>query len=160
MRPAPVVVRLDMVQRRAAYDAVRIKRAWVAEHKAVSVFSAVDAGSIRYDNEVCAIAAEIAAGIATGRRWLGAKPGTRNEGDLEGGVEVHHTLPPRGRLHIRPEDADERPYVLVTGRPPTFTVRGWMLGAEAKRPEFWWPNAPRRPCWAVGQDCLLDIAKL
>ncbi len=56
-------------------------------------------------------------------------------GDV-GGAEVRTRTKHDWQLFVRPADKDERYFVLVTGRPPTYRVQGWILGADAKQPEW------------------------
>jgi hypothetical protein len=63
-------------------------------------------------------------------------------------------------LNIRPSDKPDHVYVLVTGRAPNFIVRGYMLGADARRDEWLRDYGGRPSAWFVPQDALLDIDDL
>jgi hypothetical protein len=61
------------------------------------------------------------------------------------------------------KDEDGAKFYLVTGKPPKYTVRGWLLAKDGKRPEFWGsigkggvidPNGTYRPAYWVPQDKL------
>ncbi len=52
-------------------------------------------------------------------------------------TEVRYTEYNTGKLLIRHKDTDDRPFVLVRGRPPNLEVVGWMRGRDAKQDEFW-----------------------
>lgn len=39
-------------------------------------------------------------------------------------------------LIVRPNDKDDARFILVTGIAPVYRVRGWILGRDAKRPEW------------------------
>jgi len=60
-------------------------------------------------------------------------------------------------LIVRPEDSGDEKFVLVTGVAPEYVVRGWMLGKDAKRPEFLKTYGNRHPAYFVPQDKLLSI---
>ena len=54
------------------------------------------------------------------------------------------------QLIVHPNDADDRPFVLVVGLMPTYYIQGWMLGREAKRKEWWSdPSGKNRPAYFV-----------
>lgn len=61
-------------------------------------------------------------------------------------------------LRLFPSDEDDRPYVLVLGVAPKYTLRGWIWGREGKlrkywgnptgnsrEPAFWVPHSAMRP---------------
>lgn len=74
------------------------------------------------------------------------------EGDV-GRLQVRSTWRENGRLIIHREDKDDAAFVLVTGRAPTYTIRGWILGAKAKQ-EHWWNEGDGRPAFFVPQGAL------
>ena len=49
------------------------------------------------------------------------------------GYRVQWSADPNAGLVVHDENDDEARYVLVTGRMPTFQVRGWTTVGEAKR---------------------------
>jgi hypothetical protein len=76
--------------------------------------------------------------------------------DIDPDIEVRWAKD--GLLPIRDRDVRgdrcERRFVLVTGRPPTLTVQGWLRGTEV-RPE--WrrdPGSRGRPAWFVPPSAL------
>ena len=149
-------VRLSTEQRRAAWVAACDLRGWLRERAAVSRFDMPDP----FETDVNAAGAEIAAALVLGVPWRSWRNHeARHDGDLRNGTEVRHTVYATGHLCIYREDADVRPYVLVTGRAGVFAVRGWIRGREAKRAELWRSDW-RRPCWAVPQCDLWDIDAL
>ena len=52
---------------------------------------------------------------------------------------------------LRPNDPDDRPYVhVVMGQNPTeWYVGGWIMGADAKRSEWFYTKDNRPKCWWV-----------
>ncbi len=104
--------------------------------------------------------AECAAAKALGVYWLSSVSfSERQAGDLAGGIEVRATERADGCLLLHPRDHDDRPYVLVTGRAPTFVVVGFVFGRDGKRPE-WWREDVRSPAWFVPQAALRGVGEL
>jgi len=60
-------------------------------------------------------------------------------------------------LIVRQDDADDSPFVLVTGQAPEYRVRGWIRGGEAKRPEWLRDHGHHGPAWFVPAAALRDI---
>ena len=103
---------------------------------------------------------ELAAAKALGCYWPASVDfRERQSGDLPGGVEVRTTSHATGCLLLHPEDADDRRYILVTGRAPTFEVRGWCRGWEGKHQSFWKDPAGGRPAFFVAQKCLRPMSE-
>jgi hypothetical protein len=73
-------------------------------------------------------------------------------GDVEG-TQVRSTPRANGCLLIHPSDPDDKPFVLVTGRIPSFVLRGWCYGEEGKHTQ-WWNTSTGRPCFFVPQTAL------
>jgi hypothetical protein len=63
-----------------------------------------------------------------------------------------------GQLILHPHDPDDRRFVLVRGVVPAFTIVGWILGADGKRPEFWADPAGGRPAFFVPETALHRFA--
>lgn len=78
-----------------------------------------------------------------------------------GEFEVRHSRRANACLVLHDYDED-RPFVLVTGEIPTFTMRGWTWPHEARRPEFWRPRSERIvfPAFFVPQWALRPMAAL
>jgi hypothetical protein len=73
-------------------------------------------------------------------------------GDV-GTMQVRCTQREDGCLILHPEDDDDACFYLLTGQIPTFTVRGWIFGADGKRQEFWRTDTGR-PAYFVPQSVL------
>lgn len=71
-------------------------------------------------------------------------------------VEVRQTLHAHGHLVLYQKDPPERPYVLVTGTMPTYTVRGWKWGYEAKLPKWQQLDKEDRPFWVPQSELYRD----
>jgi hypothetical protein len=67
------------------------------------------------------------------RRLHGADQTLPDNGQL---VEVRSAPEVWKRLIVRPDDADDRAFVLVVGSMPMLYIQGWMLGRNAKRDEW------------------------
>jgi hypothetical protein len=65
--------------------------------------------------------------------------------DIEPNIDVKYTKHEQGRLLVRPDAKDDVKFVLVRGGMPNYELIGWIMGAEAKNPE--WLDKPdwRRP---------------
>jgi hypothetical protein len=84
-------------------------------------------------NEILGACGEQAFAKAFGLYWDGSF-NRRGGGDVCG-YQVRTTE--SEFLQVRESDSDLAIWVLVTGREPDFSIRGWIRGAEAKRPEYW-----------------------
>ena len=93
-----------------------------------------------WDNHINGAIGELCVAKALNRKWTG-KPavlyGAKN--DVEG-VEVRTTTYASGSLIVHKEDQDDAPYILVTGYGRAWTLRGWLLGRDAKK-EQWYRDA-------------------
>lgn len=63
-------------------------------------------------------------------------------------------------LLVRPSDADETPWVLVTGRCPHYRIRGYLYGREAKRSEWLRDHGGRPPAYFVPHSHLRSVREL
>jgi hypothetical protein len=81
--------------------------------------------------------------------------------DFKSNVKIRHTVYDTGKLIIRPQDDLNYYYVLITGKLPTFKIRGFIYGADAVRSE--WHQDPQNKegikgeCWMVSQEALIYI---
>jgi hypothetical protein len=72
-------------------------------------------------------------------------------------VDVRCTHYEDGDLEMHTWDKDDRKYYLLTGMLGTYTIRGWILGRDAKKQEFWKiKQAGRDPQYWVPQSALND----
>jgi len=76
------------------------------------------------------------------------------------GVQIRTRSAHNWDLIVRPGDADDEKFVLVTGRPPKFRVHGWIMGGDAKQEQWLKSYANRRPAYFVPQDALEPIETL
>jgi len=72
-------------------------------------------------------------------------------GDQDVRVSASHN----NRLILHPDDHDGRRYWLVTGQYGSYRIKGWILGRDGKRDEFWSdPSGSGRPAFFVPQCAL------
>lgn len=77
-----------------------------------------------------------------------------------GRFEIRHTELDNGSLIVRKPDPDDRRYILVTGKLPKLNIRGWLLGADAKKTQWCRDYGGRPPAWFVPQNGLKSLDKL
>lgn len=63
-------------------------------------------------------------------------------------------------LIVRKGDRDDEIFVLVTGRCPTYTIRGWILGGDAKLEKYKVAHGGRPEAFFVPQDALECLSNL
>lgn len=110
-----------------------------------------------WDVDIEGACGELAAARALGLYWSGAA-GVAKLPDVGGSVEVRTAA--QGRLILRPDDPDDRRFVLVIGRVPTFDVCGWIYAGDGKRPEYAKAPNGRPPAWFVPRSRLRPITEL
>jgi hypothetical protein len=91
--------------------------------------------------------------------WNGSVDTFREMADV-GAVEVRTRSRHTYELLVRPDDSDDVVYVLVTGRAPEYAVRGWMLGRDAKRPEWFLAHGDRPRAYFVPHAALRPMDAL
>lgn len=114
------------------------------------------------DLDVKIALAEHAVSIAFNRKWDGEFEGISKwrawkslDRDVKG-LEVKTTSFVLGNLVVEESDADDHVFVLVIDRDsPTFAVAGWLLGADAKKPEYWNTENSLMPSFHVPQSVLM-----
>jgi hypothetical protein len=109
-----------------------------------------------WTHDIEAALGELALAKAMGVFWNGAIGNLK--ADDVGVLQVRTTRYDNGRLTIHPPDADDRAFVLITGRAPHFTLRGWMRACDAKQDKWWTdPTGGKRPAFFVPQSELHPI---
>lgn len=103
--------------------------------------------------------AECAVAKWLGCYWSGSVGLFKNGTDLPG-IEVRMRRMEHYELIVRDDDDDRSRYVLATGRCPTYRVRGWILGADAKRPEWSQTHGGRPAAYFVPTAALRPMAEL
>lgn len=77
-----------------------------------------------------------------------------------GNIQVR-TAGAHGHLIVRPGDSATDIWVLVTGKAPNYVIHGWILGADAKKPEYLKDWSGRPPAYFVppAELASLDLLK-
>lgn len=61
-------------------------------------------------------------------------------------------------LLLHEDDPDDHAFFLVTGKLPSFTIHGYMFGADGKQERYWGdPYATGRPCFWIPQSDLEPV---
>jgi len=113
-------------------------------------------GEDNWSAHIEAAAAEMATAKALGRYWADFTA-PDHDGDIGAGVQVRQTARRDGRLIIHPEDEDDHRFYLVCGEAPAFEIVGWILGRDAKRPEWWTDPGTGRPAFFVARHALHEF---
>lgn len=100
---------------------------------------------------------EMAVGKATGRYVSGSINTFKTGGDLGSRVQVRTRSRHDYDLIVRRDDRDDDAFVLVTGRSPSFQVRGWIWGRDAKQERWRATHGNREPAFFVPASDLACI---
>lgn len=117
--------------------------------KRQEAYGAGDYSGLGVDMDWLGIMGEIAVAKYLDTYW----PGLGLEfGAIDAGVaEVRAVDNDDHRLIVHPKDRDNAPFVsalVVRSALPLVTLRGWMMGRDAKQPEFWSdPTGKGRPAF-------------
>lgn len=113
----------------------------------------------RLEEETIGACGEIAFSKAFGQYWSPSVNTFHEIADVGRDIEVRSTRLNNGSLIVRNNDADDRWFVLVTGEPPLMTIRGRILGIDAKKKEYLRDPHGHRKAWFVPQDVLQSPKK-
>ena len=100
-----------------------------------------------------AAGAEMAVAKFLNRYWV-AGVNEFDAPDVSPNVEVRSTPYPHGKLIVRKDAPDDRPFVLVRGTLPNFEIVGWIRGGEAKRNEWLMDPNGDGECFMVPETAL------
>ena len=101
--------------------------------------------------------AEVAVAKHLGLYWSGSVDTYKSEPDVGDDIEVRWRSQRHWDLLVRPDDPEDRFYVLVVGFCPVYTIIGGMWGWEAKRDEWLQAHGGRPKAWFVPQNELNTI---
>jgi hypothetical protein len=104
-------------------------------------------------------AGELAMARVCNQHWGGSVNTFHLKPDV-GQVEVRTRSQHDYELIVRKDDADDRNFVLVTGRAPTFKVHGYILASDAKRKHWLATHGNRPAAYFVPTPMLKCIADL
>lgn len=111
-----------------------------------------------WDQEIEAALAEMAVSRWRNRYWWGSSFNGKDAGTDAGDAQVRWTEHENGHLILYVEDAEEKPYVLVTGRSPHKTIVGWGYGHELRKDDFWKHENVKCPSWWIPPRALRQIS--
>lgn len=113
----------------------------------------------RLHDDVLGCASELAVAKWLGIEWTRSVNTFRHLADVGEDIDVRCTDRADGRLILRERDHPYRWFILVTGRPPTLVLRGWIRGEDAMVPE--WLGNPHGwgSAWLVPQVALIPITE-
>lgn len=113
-----------------------------------------------WDQHIEGAAGEMAVCAVMGLFWH-PTVGTFKDADIGTVVQVRTRSSHDYDLIIRDDDNEDHVYVLVTGQRGTYRVRGWIVGKDAKRDEwFGAKEKTREDCWWVPQNALVPMSEL
>lgn len=100
---------------------------------------------------------EMAAAKVLGLTFTGSVDTFRNHPDLSG-MEVRFRSNPTWQLIVRDNDKDDAKYLLVRGVPPSAVeVVGWIMGRDAKNPEWLRSYGNLKPAHFVPDSELIPL---
>lgn len=94
---------------------------------------------------------EMALAKFLGKYWSGK--GVFRGGDV-GDYQVRTRSKDYYELIIHPNDPDGAVFWLVCGINGTYTIKGWIIGRDGKKKEYWKDPAGNRPAYFVPQHVL------
>lgn len=91
--------------------------------------------------------------------WPASVNAVKEEPDILPDWQVRHAEKHNWRLIVRPDDPFKHRFVLITGPSSgPFIFRGWILGTDAQREEWWGDRGGRDEfCWWVPQQYLHEL---
>jgi hypothetical protein len=92
------------------------------------------ASNVSWTEDIEGACAEMAVAKHLGMYWSGGVD-TFKAADVHN-IQVRWTPSHTNSLIVRDSDANEEPFVLVTGQAPTYRIHGWLWGRQAKQPQY------------------------
>lgn len=102
---------------------------------------------------------EMAAAKALGM-YYGGTVNQFKKPDIGELYQIRTSNKPDQPMVVRDGDADDEVFIMVTGPAPTFTLKGWLWGKEAKKEKYIRNPGGRGPAYFVGQDELHPMSEL
>jgi len=75
-------------------------------------------------------------------------------------VEVRTAAKNHHSLILHKSDKDDSVYILVCGEAPVFNIKGWVMGRDGKKNEYWKDPTNNRPAFFVPQNALKPMTEL
>ena len=110
-------------------------------------------GDSTWATHIEGVCGEIALAKVLGVYWSNHL--ARFDTDDVGALQVRTRPEAWHELIVHKHDRDDRVFVLLLGRAPTFRVAGWIRGADAKQATWWKDPAGGRPAFFVPQESLV-----
>lgn len=101
-----------------------------------------------------------AAYAKTANRYWSGSVNTFKDPDIGADVQIRTRSHDHYDLIVRDADADRDVFVLVTGGPSEFVIRGWIHGSDAKKPQWEKDYGGHGKAWFVPQSALHPIEML
>lgn len=117
-------------------------------------------GSTAWDDHIEGACGECAFAKAVDKHWDGSINRFQHGGDVGNNYQVRTLKLHYYDLLVRPQDHDDKPYVLVTGRSGTYQVHGWIYGRDAKQEKWKDDKGGRAPAYWVPQSNLKPLDTL
>ena len=117
-------------------------------------------GSRGWDDNIEGACGECAFAKAMNLYWDGSINRFSAGGDVGERYQIRTLKCHHYDLLVRPGDADEKPYILVTGRSGKYQVHGWAWGREAKREEWLEAKGGREPAYWMPQSELRPLEEM
>ena len=109
-----------------------------------------------WDYDINGAAAELAFCKWKGIHWS-ASVDNFTGADVGDDIQIRNAQKDDGSLAIKEHDQNDHVFVLLTGRIPEFTLRGWIRGKDGKKPH-WKSNINKgQDTWLVPQEALRKI---
>jgi hypothetical protein len=117
-----------------------------------------------WDTHIRGALGEYAACKALNVCWSGSVNTHKSKPDIEPNIEVRtrplDTQRIKYDLIVRSDDSNDSVFVLVAGNADVFHVRGWICGADAKKPEWRKNYGQHGEEWFVPREALSPIEQL
>lgn len=156
--PEGIPVSLTLAEMLVASEVGKMRRCSALKHGRVETNNApVDGG---WDRHIEGAAAEMAVAKFAGIYWSGDVGDLWSKDDV-GPYQVRASHHIDGRLILHEKDKDDRAFILATGVAPNFILRGWIMGRDGKKPEFWTdPTKGGRAAYFIPQSELHPMETL
>lgn len=154
--PEPVWIELTEIETMfaAVAGAMRHYNAVLnGRHDAIGVKGDFDTSLARHVNGA---GGEQAVAKCCGKYWGGPR-GVFKGPDIGRNIQVRTRTRHDWELPVREGERDDHVFFLVTGIVPRFAVRGWIMGRDAKRPDWWKDHGGLPPAFFVPQDELNGV---
>lgn len=129
---------------------------WATEQRMKNAQGMPDADE--WECEIYGAVGEYAVARQFDKFWNGTV-GKLKEKDV-GGWQVRATKHDHGRLLIYPHDEVDDPFILVTGKWPVLTIRGFMYARDCKKEVFYTDPQKGRFNYFVPQRLMIDCDEL